>query len=94
MRHPDVKFVAVVGMPDAEMGQKLCAYIVPKTNRKIELEEIVAFLKSQKATPFLIPERVEQIAEMPVLLTGQKVDRKWLEEDIAKKIKQEAATNK
>jgi 2,3-dihydroxybenzoate-AMP ligase len=94
MRHPDVKFVAVVGMPDAEMGQKLCAYIVPRTNKKIELAEVVAFLKSQKATPFLIPERVEQIAEMPVLLTGQKVDRKWLEEDITNKIKQEAAANK
>ena len=65
-----------------------------KPNRQIGLQELVAFLKSQKATPFLIPERVEQIAEMPVLLTGQKVDRKWLEEDIAKKIKQEMAANK
>jgi non-ribosomal peptide synthetase component E (peptide arylation enzyme) len=90
MRHPDVKFVAVVGMPDAVMGQKLCAYIVPMPNKQIGLEEIVAFLKSQQATPFLIPERVELIAEMPVLLTGQKVDRRRLEEDIANKLKQEA----
>ena len=94
MRHPDVKFVAVVGMPDPVMGQKLCAYIVPQPNKQVGLEEVVAFLKSQKATPFLIPERVEQIAEMPVVVTGQKVDRKWLEEDIANKIQQETAANR
>jgi hypothetical protein len=35
---------------------------------------------------------VELIAEMPVVVTGQKVDRKRLEEDIANKIKQEMAT--
>ncbi len=88
MRHPDVRLVAVVGMPDAEMGQKVCAYIVPKRNKRIGLEEIAAFLKSQKITPFLIPERVELIAEMPLVAVGQKIDRRWLEQDIANKLKQ------
>lgn len=94
IRHPAVSDVAVVGMPDAEMGEKACAYIVPKPNLKVVLEEIVAFLKSLKVTPFLIPERVELIGELPLVLAGQKVDRKRLEEDIANKLKQETAKSK
>ena len=94
IQHPAVSDVAVVGMPDADMGEKVCAYIVPKPNQKVALEEIIVFLKSKKVTPFLIPERVELIGELPLVLAGQKVDRKRLEEDIANKLKQEIAKNK
>jgi non-ribosomal peptide synthetase component E (peptide arylation enzyme) len=94
IQHPAVSDVAVVGMPDAEMGEKVCAYIVPKPNQRIGLEEIVAFLKSKKVTSFLLPERVELIDELPLVPAGQKVDKKQLEEDIANKVKQEIARNK
>ena len=81
-------------MSDADMGEKVCAYIVSKPNQKVALEGIVAFLKSKKVTPFLMPERVELIDELPLVLAGQKVDRKRLEEDISNKLKQEVVRKK
>jgi 2,3-dihydroxybenzoate-AMP ligase len=77
-------------MPDLEMGERVCAYIVPKDGQKINLELLVAFLKSKKVTPFLMPERVEVVSELPISQSGQKVDRKVLEQDISRKLQQEA----
>ncbi len=90
MRHPDVREVAAIGMPDPEMGQRICVYIVPKPNCTISLQDLAGFLRAQKASPFLIPERVELISGMPLLLTGHKVDRRWLEQKIASTLEQEA----
>lgn len=89
IQHPKVSDVAIVGMPDRVMGQKLCAYIVPKHGQQITFEEMVAFLKSKKLAPFKLLERLEVLAELPLVPAGQKVDRKHLEQDIAYKLQQE-----
>jgi 2,3-dihydroxybenzoate-AMP ligase len=85
-RHPDVAAVAVIPMPDPLMGERVCAYIQPKTGAHLTFDGIISFLKEQKASVLQLPERIEFIDAMPY--TGvQKVDKKSLREDIEKKLK-------
>jgi 2,3-dihydroxybenzoate-AMP ligase len=83
--HLDVQDVAVVGMPDKILGERTCAYIIPKPGKKPTLQEIVAFLKGRGASVLQLPERIELVDELPMTKVG-KVDKKALREDIKKKI--------
>ncbi len=83
--HPDVQDVAVVGMPDKILGERTCAYIIPKPGKKPTLQEIVTFLKGRGASVLQLPERVELVDELPMTKVG-KVDKKALREDIKKKV--------
>jgi 2,3-dihydroxybenzoate-AMP ligase/mycobactin salicyl-AMP ligase len=85
-RHPEVAAVAVIPMPDPLMGERVCAYIQPKTGARPTFEGIISFLKAQKASVLQLPERIEFIDAMPY--TGaQKTDKRFLQEDIAKKLR-------
>ena len=84
-RHPDVVTVAVIPMPDPLMGERVCAYIQTKTGAHLSFEQIITFLKEQKASVLQLPERIEFIDTMPY--TGaQKLDKRFLREDIVKKL--------
>ncbi|MBI2830404.1 MAG: AMP-binding protein [Chloroflexi bacterium] len=83
--HPDIEAVAVVGMPDPQLGEKACAYIKPRQGTKPTLENVVAFLKSKGASVLQLPERVELIADIPLTKIG-KPDKKALQEDIKKRL--------
>jgi 2,3-dihydroxybenzoate-AMP ligase len=86
-QHPAVADVAVVPMPDAEMGEKACAYVKPRGKATPTLEELVSFLKSKGASVLQLPERVETISKMPLTKVG-KVDKKALESKIRKVLDQ------
>ncbi|UCF86218.1 MAG: AMP-binding protein [Desulfobacteraceae bacterium] len=84
-RHPDVAAVAVIPMPDPTMGERVCAYIQPKAGTQLSWNEIISFLREQKASVLQLPERIEFINNMPY--TGaEKLDKKFLREDIEKKL--------
>jgi 2,3-dihydroxybenzoate-AMP ligase len=83
--HPDIQDVAIVGMPDKILGERTCAYIIPKPGKKPTLQEIVSFLKARGASVLQLPERVELVEDLPLTKVG-KVDKKVLREDIKKKV--------
>ncbi len=85
--HPEVIIVAVVAMPDPQMGEKACAYIQPALRSDLTFEKIIAFLKDRGASVLHLPERIEFVETMPLTKTG-KVDKKFLEEDIKQKLPQ------
>ena len=86
-RHPDVAAVAVIPIPDLLMGERVCAYIQPKAGMQLSSNEIISFLKEQKASVLQLPERIEFIDTMPY--TGaEKLDKKSLREDIKKKLQE------
>jgi non-ribosomal peptide synthetase component E (peptide arylation enzyme) len=91
-RHPDVVLVAVIGMPDHVMGERVCAYIQPKAGAKLDFAGIVAHLKSCGASVLYLPERIEFVDKMP-LTQSEKVDKRRLQEDIANKLLAQAAHN-
>jgi len=85
-RHPDVAAVAVIPMPDPIMGERVCAYIEPKPGSQLTFDDIISFLKGEKASVLQLPERIEFIDAMPY--TGaQKMDKRSLREDIENKLK-------
>jgi len=86
-RHPDVAAVAVIPMPDPIMGERVCAYIQPKAETQLSFDEMISFLKEQKASVLQLPERIEFIDTMPY--TGaEKLDKKSLRKDIEKKLQE------
>jgi 2,3-dihydroxybenzoate-AMP ligase/mycobactin salicyl-AMP ligase len=84
--HPDVALVAVIPMPDPEMGERVCAYIQPKPGTGLCFENIITFLKDRKASVIHFPERIEFIDTMP-FTKAEKIDKRILKEDIEEKIK-------
>lgn len=84
--HPKVSTVAVVGMPDERLGEKVCAYIVPADpDDQVTLDEVIAHLQAHKVATQKLPERLEIVQEMPMTATG-KIQKHVLRADIAKKL--------
>ncbi|MEW6263570.1 MAG: AMP-binding protein [Thermodesulfobacteriota bacterium] len=89
LNHPKVYNVAIVGMPDVKMGEKSCAYIIPRPNETVTLDDVTSFLREKKIALFKLPERVEMIDDFPMTPSG-KVQKYVLRNRIARKIEQEA----
>ncbi len=87
--HPRIAAVAVVGMPDPVMGERACAYVVPKPGQNLTFEEMGSFLKARNIALFKIPERLEILERLPMVAADQKVDKKVLQQDIKGKLKAE-----
>lgn len=87
-RHPKVKEVVIVGMPDPILGEKACAFVIPESGQTFGFEEMVGFLRDKKLATFKLPERLEITDEFP-LAGGQKVSKKALTEIVTGKLKEE-----
>lgn len=90
-RHPQVAAVAVVPMPDPEMGERACAYIKPSAGADLTFEAIISFMREEKASVLELPERIEFIDTMPYT-PAQKIDKQALRKDIACKLEDESQT--
>ncbi|MFJ3232361.1 class I adenylate-forming enzyme family protein [Streptomyces sp. NPDC086787] len=73
-RHPGVGDVAVIGLPDAERGELLCAVVeTPPGATAPTLPELVAHLRSQGLSVHKLPERLEVVDSLPRNETLRKV---------------------
>ena len=86
--HPKVYSIAIIGMPDPVMGEKACAYVVPKPGQELTFDEMVSFLRQKHIASYKLPERLEILDKLP-LVAEQKVNRKVLRDDIMQKLKAE-----
>ncbi len=84
--HPKVGSIAVVAMPDPIMGERACAFVVPKGGQRLAFEEMVAFLKEKNIAMFKIPERLEILDRFPMVAADQKVDKKVLQQMVRDKM--------
>ncbi|MCB8913809.1 AMP-binding protein [Rhodococcus rhodochrous] len=81
--HPDILALAVVGMPDERLGEKVCCYVVPKDERNVPtLDHLRNYLLERGVAIQKTPERVEVIAELPMTATG-KIQKHILRKRIA-----------
>ena len=63
-QHPDIMDAAVIGIPDARLGERTCACVVPRAGRTLDFDTVVDFLRPKIAT-YKLPEIVEILSEMP-----------------------------
>jgi cyclohexanecarboxylate-CoA ligase len=70
-KHPSVAAVAVVGFPDARLGERGCAFIVPRPGSSIDLATVQAYLREAKMAKQFWPERVEVVGELPRTASGK-----------------------
>jgi non-ribosomal peptide synthetase component E (peptide arylation enzyme) len=68
--HPKIVHAAIVGVPDPRLGERNCLCVIPRGGERVELDEIVAFLRDQIAT-YKLPEMVEIFDELPFTPTGK-----------------------
>ena len=92
LTHHKVAHVAVVAMPDAVMGEKACAFVIPKAGAGFTFEEMTAFLREEKQiAPYKLPERLEIVESFPLGSDGQKVLKHLLTDQVRRKIEAERA---
>jgi acyl-CoA synthetase (AMP-forming)/AMP-acid ligase II len=88
-QHPRVAAVAVVGIPDARLGERACAAIVGQGAGAPSVADLGRFLTEQGLARYKHPELVLALDAIPVN-AGGKVDREALREAAAHGLRQEA----
>ncbi|MET0236561.1 MAG: class I adenylate-forming enzyme family protein [Kibdelosporangium sp.] len=74
--HPKVAEIALVGMPDPVLGERLCAFVVPRAaGAEPTLDELLDALRTQQVARFKWPERLEILPELPRNPVGKVLKR-------------------
>jgi non-ribosomal peptide synthetase component E (peptide arylation enzyme) len=68
--HPQVLYAAIVGIPDARLGERNCLCLVPRAGETPTLKDILGFLGDSVAT-YKLPERLELFTQFPFTPTGK-----------------------
>lgn len=68
LNHPDIADVAVFGIPDDRMGERVCAWV--RAHRLVAGEAIIAWCRGQIAH-HKIPQHVRIVEEFPMTVTGK-----------------------
>jgi 2,3-dihydroxybenzoate-AMP ligase len=89
--HPAVFNAAAVAMPDAVLGERVCAFVILKPGASLALDELTRFLRDDKRiAKFKLPERLEIRDRFPMTPVG-KISKKDLREDLRRAMEPEAA---
>ncbi len=69
--HPKVDNVAVVAMPDDRLGERGCAFVVPREGQTLDLAELQAWMARAQVAKPKWPERVELVDALPMTPSGK-----------------------
>jgi acyl-CoA synthetase (AMP-forming)/AMP-acid ligase II len=72
LRHPDIRQVAVIGIPDERLGEVGMAFAVVTPGAPVTGQDIIAWSRDQMAN-YEVPRVVELVTELPVNATGKVV---------------------
>ena len=68
--HPAISQVAVVGVPDARMGEVGKAFVVAKPGQRIDEAELISWCRENMAN-YKAPRSIEQIEALPMNASGK-----------------------
>ena len=80
LRHPDVQQAAVIGVPDARLGEVGMAFVVPRSP-EVSSAAIIEWCRQEMAN-YKVPRSIELVDELPLNATG-KVVKDALRERVA-----------
>ena len=79
---PGVEYVAVIGVPDPDLGERVCAVIKTVEGHSLSHDDVVAHLVGLEAARALVPAVTEFVEEIPLTAAG-KADKKLLKQILA-----------
>jgi 2,3-dihydroxybenzoate-AMP ligase len=82
-RMPGIAQVAAVAAPDAELGERVCVFVVTEPGAAVTLAALRDGMAAAGVARFKWPERLELMAELPVTKIG-KLDKKALRDLLAR----------
>ncbi|WP_269466965.1 AMP-binding protein [Pseudoalteromonas piscicida] len=84
LAHPAVHDCAVVAMPDSLLGERICAFVVPREelDQRLTRATLNRFVRGRGLADYKYPDRFEFIASLPKTKVG-KIDKRALREHIA-----------
>jgi long-chain acyl-CoA synthetase len=68
--HPQIADVAVIGLLEPSMGERVCAVVVPRVGTTLELDEVRSFV-ARRLAGFKCPEALYIADELPRTATGK-----------------------
>lgn len=80
LQHGSIVAVALVGVPDDRLGEKGCAFVVPRDNAQLTLPLLVRYLEDQGVAKYKLPEYLVVLPEFPMTASG-KIQKFKLRED-------------
>jgi len=78
--HEQIREAAVIGLPDATLGEKICAVLI-KNSTGLSKEEICKYLTAEGLSNFKLPDCIVYVDRLPYINVG-KVDKKSLRKQI------------
>jgi 2,3-dihydroxybenzoate-AMP ligase len=82
---PAVAQVAAIAMPDPQLGERVCLYVVPRPGTSVTLEEIRESMEQVGVARFKLPEHLVLVDELVSTKVG-KIDKKALRADIVDRL--------
>jgi cyclohexanecarboxylate-CoA ligase len=70
-KHPAVLGAAIVGYPDARLGERACAFLVLRPGQTLDLAGVQALMAENKVAKQYWPERIELVADLPKTPAGK-----------------------
>ncbi|MFI0446349.1 (2,3-dihydroxybenzoyl)adenylate synthase [Actinomadura sp. 6N118] len=86
---PGVFLAAAVAMPDPELGERVCLYVVPEAGHQVTLKDVHGVMDRAGAARFKYPDRLVVVDELVTTKVG-KIDKKALRADIAQRLDTES----
>ncbi len=81
--HVSIKEAAVVGVPDKNLGEEICAFVIIEDKHTLSSEDVISFIQDNLAK-FKIPKYIEFVKEFPATASG-KIKKFMLKDYAAKK---------
>ena len=80
-----VQQVAAVAMPDPDLGERLCVYVVPRPGAQVTLGQFTDVMSAAGVAGFKLPEALILVEELPLTKVG-KLDKKAIRADLQRRL--------
>ena len=80
LAHPGVFDAAVTGVPDAYLGERTWAYVIPR-GEPVAPAELTRFVRERGLAAYKIPDKIELVEEFPTIGVGKIAKRRLRDDD-------------